>query len=88
MRRVISSEDAKVVIDLLLQKRPRIFDDFNSALGIREFDVRKLLKRLEAEGIIIRESYSGEEKFWLNESQAFDFMRRNPVQKKRLKHGR
>ncbi len=88
MRRIIRREDGRVVIGLLRQRQPRTFEDFKEAFRMREFEVRRLLKNLEAENVIIRESLSGEEKFWLNEAQAFDFLGKNPVQKKRLKHVR
>ncbi len=86
MKRVISREDAKIVVNLLRQKQPRIFEDFRDALGMRAFEIKKLLKALEAEKVIIKESLSGEEKFWLNEAQGVDFLGMNPRQKKQLKH--
>ena len=86
MKRVISREDAKNIVSLLRQRQPRTFDDFKDALRVREFELRKLLQSLESAKIIIRESLSGEEKFWLNEAQGVDFLGRDPKQKKRLKH--
>ncbi|MEE8423994.1 MAG: hypothetical protein V3S49_05580 [Thermodesulfobacteriota bacterium] len=86
MKRVISSVDAKNIVSLLRERQPRTFDDFTHALGAREFELRKLLKSLESAKIIIRESLSGEEKFWLNEVQGVDFLGRDSKQRKRLKH--
>ncbi len=86
MGRVVSREDTKKAVNLLREKQPRIFQDFKKALGLRDFDLKRLLKNLETEKVVIRESLSGVEKFWLNESQAVNFWGRNPLQKKRLKH--
>lgn len=44
------------------------------------------MKSLEGAKVIIRESLDGEEKYWLNEAQAVDFLGRDPSQKKRLRH--
>lgn len=86
MKRIISREEAKNIVSLLRERQPRTFDDFTRALRTREFEVRKLLKSLESARIIIRESLSGEEKFWLNEAQGVDFLGRDSKQRKRLKH--
>jgi transcription initiation factor IIE alpha subunit len=86
MKRVISREDAKNIVSLLKERQPRTFDDFKDALGAREFELRKLLKSLESAKVIIRESLSGEEKFWLNTAQGVDFLGRDQKQRKRLKH--
>ncbi len=86
MGRVLSREDAKKAVNLLREKQPRTFEDFKQALGMRVFELKKLLKNLETEKVIIRESLSGVEKFWLNESQVVNFWGRNPQQKKRLRH--
>jgi predicted transcriptional regulator len=88
MARVISREEAKTAITLLRQRQPRSLEDFKAVLGKRDFQVQRLLRTLEAEGVIIRESLSGQEKFWLNESQAVAFLGLDPRQKKRIKHPR
>lgn len=86
MKRIITRSDAKKIVNFLMQHQPRTFDDFKEALGAREFELRKLLKSLENEKVIIKESLSGEEKFWLNEAQGLDFLGRDTTQRKRLKH--
>lgn len=86
MKRIISQDGAKNIVSLLMKRQPRTFDEFTKALGAREFELRKILKSLEGEKIIIKESLSGEEKFWLNEAQGFDFLGRDEKQRKRLKH--
>ncbi len=86
MTRVVSRENSKTAINLLRTKQPRTLEEFKDAIGLREFEIKKLLNGLESKKIIIRETLSGVEKFWLNENQAIDFWGRNPRQKKRLKH--
>lgn len=86
MRRIISREDAKAIVNLLREKQPRTFEDFSKALGMRPFEIKKLLRALEDEKVLIRESLSGEEKFWLNEEIAVEFFERNPLQITMLKH--
>jgi hypothetical protein len=88
MVRVISRKDAKAVINLLRKKQPRTLKDFVVALGKREFETKKLLKGLDSNKVIIKESLSGDEKYWLNETQAVAFLGRDPLQRKRLKHHR
>jgi len=83
---MVSRDDAKAIVRLLGERQLQTFDDFKDALGVREFELRKLLRSLEGEKIIIRESMSGEEKFWLNEAQGVDFLGRDQKQRKRLKH--
>lgn len=86
MKRVISREDAKTIVSLLKERQPRTFDDFKEIQGMREFELKKLLQSLENAKVIIRESLSGEEKFWLNEAAGLDFLGRDTTQRKRLKH--
>jgi transcription initiation factor IIE alpha subunit len=86
MTRIISREEAIAIVSLLKERQPRTFDDFKEIQGMREFELRKLLKSLESAKVIIRESLSGEEKFWLNEAAGLDFLGRDPKQRKRLKH--
>lgn len=88
MTRVISLEDAKKVINLLRQGQPRTRNYFKEALGTRGFDVDRVLRGLEESGVLIRESLSGQEKFWLNENQAISFLGRDPRQRRKLKHPR
>jgi transcription initiation factor IIE alpha subunit len=88
LMRVITGDDAKTIIRLLKDKRPMRIGDFKKALSLREFEIKKLLIELVAEGVVIREDLSGEEKFWLNESVAVGYLERNPLQKKRMKRGK
>ena len=76
MGHVTTREGGRVIVDLLMQKRPWTFKEFKDSLGMRGFDLKKLLRALETEKVIIRESYSGVEKFWLNENQAFSYLER------------
>ncbi len=86
MKTIVSREDAKTVINMLRLKQPRTFEEFRNALGMRPFEVEKLLRILENTKVIITETLSGEEKFWLNEVQAVDFLGRKPQQVKAIKH--
>jgi transcription initiation factor IIE alpha subunit len=85
MKRTISQEPAKKIVSLLLERQPRTFDDFKE-VGVRSFDLKKLLASLEDAKVIIRESHSGVAKYWLNEAQGIDFLGRDTQQRKRLKH--
>lgn len=85
MKRTLTRAQSKKIINLLRQRQPRTLNEFRET-GLRPFDLKKLLKSLVDEKIIIKESASGEEKFWLNEAQGVDFLGRDPSQRKRLKH--
>jgi transcription initiation factor IIE alpha subunit len=82
----ITSDNAKSVINLLAARQPLTSGDFKQALRLRDFEVKKLLRSLEESKVIIKESGSGRELFWLNESAAIDFLGRDVAQSKRLKH--
>ena len=86
MPHTITHDNAKSVINLLTAHQPLTFNDFKTALKLRTFELKKLLRSLEDANVIIKESLSGEEKFWLNEAQGVDFLGRDVKQKKRLKH--
>ena len=85
MKRTITHSNSKKIINLLMQHQPRTFDDFKE-IGVRDFELKKLLRSLVDEKIIIKESGSGEEKYWLNEGAALDFLGRDVAQRKRVKH--
>ena len=85
MKRLITHSPSKKIINLLRERQPRTLDDFKE-IGMRGFELKKLLKSLESAKVIIKESLSGEEKFWLNEGAAVDFLGRDSTQRKRLKH--
>jgi predicted ArsR family transcriptional regulator len=51
--RVITGDDAKTIIRLLKDKRPMRIGDFKKALSLREFEIKKLLKELVADGVLI-----------------------------------
>ncbi len=82
----ITNSHAKSIINLLTAHQPLTFNDFKQALALRPFELKKLLKSLENEKIIIKESGSGEEKYWLNESEALNFLGRDTTQRKRVRH--
>jgi transcription initiation factor IIE alpha subunit len=82
----ITHDNAKSIINLLTAHQPLTFNDFKEALKLRSFDLKKLLQSLVDKKVIIKESGSGEEKYWLNEEAALNFLGREPAQKKRVKH--
>ncbi|MBU2559664.1 hypothetical protein KKA03_02090 [archaeon] len=81
----ITHTTSKKIIGLLQARQPRTFDDFKE-IGLRPFELKKLLNSLVDAKVIIKESGSGVEKYWLNESAALNFLGRDVQQKKRLKH--
>ena len=85
MKCTITSDDEKKIVCLLMERQPRTLDEF-AEIGKRRFELTKLLKSLEDAKVIIRESGSGKEKYWLNEAADIAFLGRDTQQSKRLKH--
>lgn len=88
MARLIAGDDEKRAINLLRKAQPRTLDEIVKALGKRGVEVTKIVRSLESKGIILKESLSGEEKYWLTEDGAYGFLGRDPTQRQRLKHSK